>query len=59
ITEGTLLLCSDGLSGYFDEELFVQTLTSRRSCKEKAELLIDYANRCGGSDNITAVVIKL
>ena len=59
LTEGTLLLCSDGLSNYFDETFFVQTLGSGRSCKEKAELLIDYANRCGGADNITAVVIKL
>ena len=58
-TEGTLLLCSDGLSNYYDESLFAQTLCSRRSCKDKAEVLIDYANRCGGADNITAVVIKL
>lgn len=58
-TKGTLLLCSDGLSNYFDEDFFIQTLESRRSCEEKARLLIDYANRCGGADNITAVVIKL
>ena len=59
ITEGTLLLCSDGLSNYFDENFFVQTLESKRSAKEKANLLIEYANFCGGADNITAVVIKL
>lgn len=59
ITRGTLLLCSDGLSNYFDENFFLETLESRRSCKEKAELFIEYANRCGGADNITAVVIKL
>lgn len=58
-TEGFLLLCSDGLSGYFDEAFFLQTLESDRSCQEKATLLVDYANRCGGADNITAVVIKL
>ncbi len=58
-TKGTLLLCSDGLSNYFDENFFLQTLESRRSCQEKAELLIEYANSCGGADNITAVVIKL
>ncbi|MBQ4037638.1 MAG: Stp1/IreP family PP2C-type Ser/Thr phosphatase [Clostridia bacterium] len=58
-TEGTLLLCSDGLSNYFDEELFLQVLESRRSVKEKVTLLIEYANRCGGADNITAIVIKL
>ncbi len=59
ITEGTLLLCSDGLSNYFDEDFFLQTLESKRSCKEKASLLVEYANCCGGADNITAVVIKL
>lgn len=58
-TEGTLLLCSDGLSNYFDEEFFLMTLESRRSEEEKVNLLIDYANHCGGADNITAVVIKL
>ena len=58
-TEGFLLLCSDGLSGYYDEEFFLNTLESSRSCKEKANLLIEYANHCGGADNITAVVIKL
>lgn len=57
--EGFLLLCSDGLSGYYDEDFFLQTLESGRSCEEKAKLLIDYANNCGGADNITAVVIKL
>ena len=57
-TKGTLLLCSDGLSNYFDEEFFLLTLESRRSCKEKVELLIEYANRCGGADNITAVMIE-
>ncbi|MBQ3075026.1 MAG: Stp1/IreP family PP2C-type Ser/Thr phosphatase [Clostridia bacterium] len=57
--EGFLLLCSDGLSGYYDEDFFLQTLESGRSCKEKANLLIEYANHCGGADNITAVVIKL
>ena len=58
-TEGTVLICSDGLSNYFDEDFFLRTLESKRSCEEKASLLIDYANRCGGADNITAVVIKL
>ena len=58
-TKGTLLLCSDGLSNYFDETFFLQTLESARSCEEKSKLLIDYANHCGGADNITAVVIKL
>ena len=58
-TEGRLLLCSDGLSGYYDEELFIAVLESRRSAEDKARLLVNYANECGGVDNITAVVINL
>ncbi len=58
-TQGTLLLCSDGLSNYYDEDFFLQTLESPRSCKEKVELLIEFANQCGGADNITAAVIRL
>ena len=58
-TEGFLLLCSEGLSGYYDEDFFLKTLESGRSCQEKTNLLIEYANHCGGADNITAVVIKL
>lgn len=58
-TSGTLLLCSDGLSNYFDKDFFLKTLESERSCEEQVHLLIDYANECGGADNITAVVIKL
>ncbi len=57
--EGVILICSDGLSNYYDEDFFLQTLESRRSAQEKANLLIEYANHCGGADNITAVVIKL
>lgn len=59
LTEGILLLCSDGLSNYYDEEFFLSTLESEQSCEEKTRLLIDYANDCGGVDNITAVVIQL
>jgi len=59
ITDGILLLCSDGLSNYFDEEFFTLTLESKRSLKDKVNLLIEYANCCGGADNITAVAIKL
>lgn len=58
-TEGRLLLCSDGLSGYYDEELFIAVLESRRSAEDKARLFVNYANECGGVDNVTAVVINL
>lgn len=58
-TDGMLLLCSDGLSNYYNEEFFLKTLESPLSCREKAELFIEYANHQGGADNITAVVIKL
>ena len=58
-TKGRLLLCSDGLSGYYDESFFTATLESRRPAEEKARVLVEYANACGGMDNVTAVVIDL
>lgn len=59
ITSGTLLLCSDGLSNYFEDDFFIKTLESRHSPKYMANLFIEFAKECGGADNITAVVIKL
>lgn len=57
------LLCSDGLSGYFEEphgssdELGV--LLAREDADALATELIETANARGGKDNITAVVVTL
>jgi PPM family protein phosphatase len=54
------LLCSDGLCGYFEEDL---EGLGRRLANPNAELacksLIDAANERGGKDNITSVIVTV
>jgi protein phosphatase len=51
----TVLLCSDGLSGYLQtEELYGLLLPCLK--ENSAHPLIEYAKKAGGADNITAVV---
>lgn len=60
-----ILLCSDGLHGYANEEEFSQILftaphkeqSKEEELKEKTEALIMLANKNGGGDNITAILI--
>ncbi len=53
-----ILLCSDGLSNQVSGDEIVQTVTGAPPDKAVIEL-IDLANRYGGPDNITAVVIQV
>ena len=52
-----LLLCTDGLTNYVDEDAIAGILSSGRP-EEMARLLVEEANRNGGGDNVTAVVIQ-
>jgi PPM family protein phosphatase len=55
-----LLLCSDGLYQYFEEDL--DKLSARMALMDldqATRLLVDGANELGGSDNITGVLIAL
>lgn len=67
VSEGTfILLCSDGLTNFVSDSVIRDTLTegvpknidqvNLGICVRK---LIDIANRNGGADNITAVVVKM
>jgi len=52
-----ILLCTDGLSNYLEEdEIF--DIISNNDIQDAAEKLIQIALERGGSDNITAVIIK-
>lgn len=53
-----LLLCSDGLTGMVEDEEIAQILVSSGSLGTCCQRLIDKANRAGGKDNITAVVVR-
>ncbi len=53
------ILCTDGLSNYLarPEELYM--LLSLGRFESSARRMIDFANTCGGQDNITAIVVRI
>ena len=54
-----LLLCSDGLSTYFvDESELSQLLNSHEPCGV-VKTLINFAKNRGGSDNISAILVRV
>ncbi len=68
VTEGTfVLLCTDGLINHVDEATMCDIVSNDYNArtideiglKIRARKLIDTANNNGGSDNITAVLVKL
>lgn len=54
-----LLLCSDGLSGMVDDPTIQSIVLNASSPQQACVQLIDAANAAGGSDNITAILIKV
>jgi protein phosphatase len=54
-----LLLCSDGLSGYVEDDDIHQMAIAAASPQDACQRLIDAANRAGGPDNITAILIRV
>lgn len=53
------LLCSDGLSGMLDDDELLEILESTEDPAGACRRLIDAANRNGGEDNVTAVLLKM
>ncbi len=51
------LLCSDGLSNAVSEQEMRSALLAG-DCRQASEALIDMALKCGGRDNISAVVVR-
>lgn len=54
-----ILLCSDGLYGLVEEKELAKLMRSSRSANRVCQRLIDRANKNGGTDNISAVYIKI
>ena len=52
-----LLLCTDGLTGMLSEDQIASVLQDVRDPQEAVDRLVREANRAGGIDNITAVII--
>jgi serine/threonine protein phosphatase PrpC len=59
IPNDQLLLCSDGLTSMIDVGLIRQTLESENDAQAAADRLVQLANKAGGEDNITALVIQV
>jgi serine/threonine protein phosphatase PrpC len=53
------LLCSDGLSGLVPDEQIHSIVTHASSLDDACSSLIERANFYGGTDNITAVLVKI
>ena len=53
-----VLLCSDGLTNMMEDDDIRQILTGDGSLKDRAEELVEAANRNGGKDNISVIVIE-
>ena len=53
-----ILLCSDGLTNMLEDGDILRILNGSGELQEKAERLIDLANKNGGKDNITVIIIE-
>ena len=56
--EDRILLCTDGLTNMVEDDSIRNIIKGQRDIAEKAEKLVETANRNGGKDNITVVVIE-
>ena len=54
----TFLLCSDGLWGCMEEEDMLRIISNSSDLQEACETLTEEANKAGGLDNITSLIVK-
>ena len=54
-----LLLVTDGLYNMIDDDKIARIIGSDADLAERATLLIRAANRAGGADNITVVLVEV
>lgn len=53
------LLCSDGLTKMVDEDRVAKLIAGGSSINESARALVEAANRGGGADNISVVIVRV
>lgn len=56
---GFILVCSDGLWGVVSEEKISRIILSTPGIKQASEALVHAANKAGGPDNITALLVRI
>ncbi len=54
-----LIICSDGLWGVLDEKKIFDEVSSAKSLDEKANHLCELANKAGGPDNISVILVEI
>lgn len=54
-----LLICSDGLSGVVPDTTIETLLGQRETLDKVCDSLVDEANRAGGPDNVTVLVLEI
>ena len=54
---GVILMCSDGLTSMIDDSEIESVLSGDTTLEEKAGILVALANRAGGKDNISIILI--
>ena len=54
-----ILMCSDGLTSMISEAQVTEILRTYTGVEAAAQALIDEANRAGGRDNITVILVRL
>ena len=58
-TNSCLLLCSDGLWGFIEEEVMAAIVRETPTPQEACYQLVREANACGGEDNITVILVQV
>ena len=57
--KGYLLICTDGLSNKVDARSMQSIILSATTLREKTKALVDLANKLGGEDNISVILLEL
>jgi serine/threonine protein phosphatase PrpC len=52
------ILCSDGLSGMVTDDSIAQIASGAKSLERAVAELVDAANRNGGTDNVTTLLLQ-
>ena len=55
----TFLICSDGLSNYFESYEQIEEIISGADLNRNMESLLQFARAAGGEDNISAIIVRV